>query len=1392
MASTDIDYRLTVKDTNVINTLTEVIKRVKEVNKDFKVLEKLNFDHTEKEINDVTKSTKQLEKAAENAGDALADIDGTIEIEVKGADKLKSIDTKGGSKLDAAQGAMGGITDIIGDPSTIVNKFSDALSGMGKNGKVAAIAVAAIGGAIVAVSADINKGVAKIKELKKALSSQTGLKGDELKEAAVNIRALVEVYGADEEQLIKTINAVSKNRKISFEEASKVVEDQLNTGMSSDALEWWGEYDVQLQKAGLNAKEAGEFIKYSQQQGSYDDKAVDAIKEANLRLSEYNDQTKESLQVLGKDFTAQLEKDLKSGSKKTFEVLGDVFERAKKMNLSAQDTQKLVGGIMSAAGEDTGRIGEIILGYQEQIKKNGGAITEQQKATKALTDAQRDLGEEYAKFGAAAGTTSLKLNTFFINLKANFYEFLSKMTPTFEGMISFFGKMADNSKPFVDSLKNAWLITKAFVNELWGLITDYLPSFSNSTQTATSVMKGFSHFFDIITLSSRAFLSTLTLIIKALRVFANSAKEALNFLGANFEIDPKLTMDSLKKDFAKYKKDAGNLFKVDIPVEKEEAKKDKNEEETIQKIRGGIVAAQSGEPEKYEIKIAADLKPFEEALKKVQDDIRVLNETAVVKEIQFKTSVDALVLQRSVEMIERAKIESEQKVARIQFENTIEQTRREVELRRKTAIETLDKGKEDDLKSINELKTASLKVAKKKELEKKYTEELKKINEISEKERLEQEKLYVHKREELYLEQNRAFEISQITTINEQKKRIIEDLKAQAEYQKNTISTILGDSTLFNQRREFELNVSIKNKDEIAKGLDAELEKIDSAIANFKGSSNPKDLEILENLQQERINTIIAANNKIIDENNKFIKTKQKIDEQELTIQKDKFEKQTQQTQKFIENVNKSFDKLKSLGDEYKSRLDPKDLALNTNSVLASLNNFTDSTLKNLSGFFTQIDNIKRKNLEKKEIDLGAKSLQEQIDALEPQISRYNKILFDSLGEGDNKTAEAAKKQRDNLKEQQKALIDQKRLLVGDTKELKEHLDLIRKQKNDIEVALSTGVDVSTGEQMDDSQREKAKEALKAADENEKELQDKLEKQADKLRKLGEDKKQIITEFVISTAEVVGNAVFDALKAGTQATIDAIDIMLEKQQERVTEIAEALKEGGEAAQNYSAEQLEIEQNRAAEMEKQRAEEASKMQQYTVMQIALNGAIAIARTFAEYPFPISLGVAALQIAAIIGTIAAMTAQAKTVKAEKGILDINSEKLNSKGQIKGRRHSEGGVMIEAEGGETIVSRANTSKYKTILEKIHEDTITTGQLSNINSYLNNKQNLFTLPKFETPYIFNISKPSVKIIDENKDVVFQLKSLRNDLKQYDRNNEKTIIIKQQDNRMRMKTQNI
>ena len=66
--------------------------------------------------------------------------------------------------------------------------------------------------------------------------------------------------------------------------------------------------DVQGQKQGLTARETGSFIKLSEQMGVYSDKGSDALKEAGLKMSEYSEQTRESLLVLGADFVTNLEK----------------------------------------------------------------------------------------------------------------------------------------------------------------------------------------------------------------------------------------------------------------------------------------------------------------------------------------------------------------------------------------------------------------------------------------------------------------------------------------------------------------------------------------------------------------------------------------------------------------------------------------------------------------------------------------------------------------------------------------------------------------------------------------------------------------------------------------------------------------------------------------------------------------------------------------------------------------------------------------------------------------------------------------------------------------------------------------------------------------------------
>lgn len=1428
MAVTDVDYRLSVKDANTLATLNEVVKRVKEVNKEFKSLEKVNLNKTDSEVDDLTKSTKQLEKAAEKAGDAVDDIGGTVDIDVKGLDKLKNI---GKGSEGGLKGLMGGFNDLIGKTKEIggtdfgIGDLGGKLGMLANPAGAAAAAVAAVGVAIVATAMDAAAGAKEIAAFKKELSARAGLTGEDLSKAAINIKALTDTYGADEEQLIKTINAVSKNRKITFDEARGIVEDQLNRGMSSEALEWWSEYDVQLQKVGLTAKESGEYIKYSQQQGIYDDKAVDALKEAQLRLSEFNDDTRESLNVLGPQFVNTLQADLKAGKKTTFEVLNDIAVQSEKVGLNAQQQQTLVAGLASAAGEDSGRMLEVIRGFNTEMKKGIQPLTEQQKRTQELANANRELAGEYAQFGTELNKNGTSFEILWIKIKTGAVAALNFFMPAVNAIGDFFLDIVKYSDPVVKVLEDLWDVVADLGKELWSLVSDLLPSFSSGGNMVESAMNGLAIAMDYCQTAGRAFYQTLKLLIQLYHVYVNSAKELSNILlGTKFEINPEYSYKNLGKFFKEYGEQAKNGFKkakteaekIAEMDTKSQTEKDAEEQKRIQaaedKNRQKLTATQqkkdAGEPEKFEVKIVADLKPFQDSVKKAADEIRGLNEQAAIKTIQFQTTVDELTLQRSIETIERAKIESEQKVAIMQSDIAEEQTRREIIERKRIAIETLDTTKADQLKEINELKTASLKIAKKKELEKKYSDELKKINESSEQDSLAVDRLNLKKREQLGIEHNRALALLQIKTINDQRKRIDDSLKAQRERQKTVLLGILGESTLFKQRRDLELNITIANKNEIAKGLDTELSKIDASITEFeeravagKGYSG-KDKEILDNLQKQRLNLIIETNNKIIDEENRFAQAQHKLTEQEIALQKDKFDKQVEQADKLIAAINKSFDKIDDLGGEFAARFNADSLKLNTDSFLTSINLFTKTLRGELGGMVAQLNSIKKFKFEFEGIDNSAKLLDNQIGTLDNRISQYRKSMYDLIQVGGDKSIIEGTRQQIALLDQQKdALVSQREALVGRAELLESQLKIVRENRKNAELAARKGVDKSSGEELDDEQKAKADEAAKALKAVEYDIEKELDNQSNKFRDIGKQKQKVVREFLISTAEIVGNAVFDALKAGTQATIDAIDVMLQKQQERIDQVAEALKEGGDAAKNYSVEQLEIEQNRAEEMEKQRAQEADSLQQYTIMQVALNGAIAVARTFAEYPFPISLGVAALQAAALFGSIAAMSAQSKSIRAEDGILDINDKRLvDNNGVMKGKRHSQGGVLIEAEGGETIVSRKNTQRYRNILEKIHHSSIDNEQLKKVNTIINNKTSrveALSLPKmlgFGVDHVINTYNGKQTIVNNNewnqKDVVFQLQSLRNDLKRYDQNNEaRRPIINYPDDRMRNKT---
>jgi hypothetical protein len=104
------------------------------------------------------------------------------------------------------------------------------------------------------------------------------------------------------------------------------------------------------------------------------------------------------------------------------------------------------------------------------------------------------------------------------------------------------------------------------------------------------------------------------------------------------------------------------------------------------------------------------------------------------------------------------------------------------------------------------------------------------------------------------------------------------------------------------------------------------------------------------------------------------------------------------------------------------------------------------------------------------------------------------------------------------------------------------------------------------------------------------------------------------------------------------------------------------------------------------------EYAKKQQAISVSQAIINGAQAVTevwKTWADNP-----PIAAVFTALAVGTVAAQIATIKKQKFAKG------------GDVKGPLHSQGGVQAELEGGEYVINRASTSKYRSLIEGINEN--------------------------------------------------------------------------------------
>lgn len=311
---------------------------------------------------------------------------------------------KGGQESKAVFSAMGDGAKALG--KTLLGLLSNPVF----------VAIAGIAAAGVAFKwwYDYNAGLVEATRLTQQF---TGKSGGELKAYRNQVQAVAETFNVDFKETLIATNAVAKQFGISADEALRIIQDGFVSGANANGefLDTLKEYPAYFREAGITADQFVAIIAQTNKQGIFSDKGVDAIKEANLRLREMTDATASALEGIGIS-SEQVQADLQSGAKTTFDVMQDVSEKLNELPESSQAVGTAIADIFGGPGEDAGlqylKTLKDISTNLDEVKDKAGRLGElQEQQLQSQVELENALS---ALFDATGGsfeemTTSLKV-----------------------------------------------------------------------------------------------------------------------------------------------------------------------------------------------------------------------------------------------------------------------------------------------------------------------------------------------------------------------------------------------------------------------------------------------------------------------------------------------------------------------------------------------------------------------------------------------------------------------------------------------------------------------------------------------------------------------------------------------------------------------------------------------------------------------------------------------------------------------------------------------------------------------------------------------------------------------------------------------------------------------
>ncbi|MEY3119354.1 MAG: hypothetical protein RIT30_1287 [Bacteroidota bacterium] len=373
----------------------------------------------DRELQQISREFDAIGHKADNAGSHLDSFS------VGGASGGINVADFGGGGGDG--GAMSMLGDLGNMGSMLANPYA-----------AAGAAVVALGTGVVTLTQHLNELSNEFADNRREVQMYFGELNDS--QAIDNITArsgaMAKIFKKDASEINAAANVMAKEFGISADEAFMNVQKGLQASNGLMDLAQIREYSTQLKEAGFTAEQMAVISAESAKRGIYDDKALDAIKEAGLRLREQTQPVQDVIDKYGKALGVQSNflNGIKTGSIPVMTAIEQLTGNLDKLDNKAR--QEVITNIFGGAGEDAGaKFFEMMQSgantFDELIDSSDKFIIKQNKRLELETK----INQKVAAIAPTMNDMSGKWDILVLKGKLFFYDIVQKGFEWWEGFV---------------------------------------------------------------------------------------------------------------------------------------------------------------------------------------------------------------------------------------------------------------------------------------------------------------------------------------------------------------------------------------------------------------------------------------------------------------------------------------------------------------------------------------------------------------------------------------------------------------------------------------------------------------------------------------------------------------------------------------------------------------------------------------------------------------------------------------------------------------------------------------------------------------------------------------------------------------------------------------------